>query len=192
MVYRTIFTTTRRPSPRTRSLLKDLVDIIPRAIRLTRGHMSMEELWVEARSREAQRVAVIASRKGNPSLIRFYNVGVSELEHIASLRINGVSLAREYGAPSPSGASKRASTMLVYLDSEDEVPASVAEILVTALGAAVALRPEAGPESVVAVVASSRKSEGEASLYFLHAGKQVGPRLRVSPTRGAAGSAGSN
>ena len=191
MVYRIIFTTTRRPSPRTRSLLKDLVDTIPGAIRLTRGHASMEELWVEARSQGAQRVAVIASRRGNPSLIRFYSVAGSGLGHIASLRINGVSLAREYGAPSPSGASKRASDMMVYLGSEGEVAASVAEILVNALGASVALRPEAGPERVVAVVAPSRKSSGEASLYFLHAGRQVGPRLRVAPTRRVAESAGS-
>ena len=182
MAHGILVTTSRRPPPRTRSLVKDIVDVIPRSVRLTRGHMSMEELWVKARTLGLERVMVVSSRRGNPSLIRIYSVGALGLENIVSLRLLGVSLAREYGAPSPSRASRMARDLAVYAEEAEGVISRVAEMLLRGLGARIALELEHSSNVVARVGRPPRDREG-VLVQFYFGGRQVGPRLRVLPTR---------
>ena len=182
MVYGVLITTSRRPPPRTRSLVKDLIDVIPRSVRLTRGHMSMEELWVKARALGLERVMVVSSKHGNPSLIRIYSVDESGLGNIVSLRLLGVSLAREYGAPSPSRASRMAKDLAVYAEEPESNISLVAEMLLRGLGARIALEPEQRGVVVARVGRPPRGREG-VMVQFYFDERQVGPKLRVVPTR---------
>ncbi|MCE4624468.1 MAG: hypothetical protein F7C35_01205 [Desulfurococcales archaeon] len=176
-MYKIIVTTTRRPTPRTRSLVKDLVSVIPGAVRFTRGHYSMPELAIEARALGAERVLIVASRRGNPSLVRFYKVGDEELVNIASLSILGVTLSREWkkGTPQNIGTAKGVAVYLVRRDPTAEI---VAEALVGGLGARVSAESNV-PDYVVIVLSPSERGGVEAVFTFN--GRVVGPKLRLSP-----------
>ncbi len=95
-----LITTSREPSQRTRSFVKDLVSVIPGSERLTRGKAPLEDLIYEAEDREAERVVVVEERQGNPSRIIVYDLNGKP---IYTFILRGVSLARErdsrvYGA----------------------------------------------------------------------------------------------
>lgn len=92
-----LVTTSRRPTPRIRSLAKDLARTLPGGLRLTRGHLSMRDLAVEARSMGCDRVVVVGGRKGNPSIIRVYSVEGDPpgLVNIVTFIVKGVTLSRE-------------------------------------------------------------------------------------------------
>lgn len=175
-----IITTSRRPSPRTRSLVKDLVGVIPGAVRLTRGHLAYQELSIEAATMGADRVVILGEKRGNPSIMRIYELRPPEgLVNIVTLIIRGVKLAREAG----TRASVRASGMRVEHD--DGEPALIAaEALVRGLYA----RLREGE-----VLATLRTSgEREATLAFTYRGAQVGPVLRLGiPARAVKDAQGS-
>ncbi|MCE4599574.1 MAG: hypothetical protein F7C81_05195 [Desulfurococcales archaeon] len=168
-----IITTSRRPSPRTRSLVKDLVRVIPSATRITRGHLTMEELARDAILLGANRVAIIGERRGNPSIIRFYEPRTSPLSlgNIATILIRGVTLAREAGNTYPPANIKILSVQPDPTDLTEEL----AEALLVALNARIGDKGD--------VVAKLEYRNGEALLYFTYKGRSVGPRLRVAKPR---------
>ncbi len=174
-----IITTSRRPSPRTRSLVKDLVDVIPGAVRLTRGHMSMEELAIEAKIRGAHRILVIASRQGNPSLLRFYGISGGSVENTSSLLIKGVTLARETGR-GERGVAGKAKGVMIYVETPTSMAETVGEALLVGLGAKVAGDREV-EDYVVAAVGDTGKGYALVRFYFRK--NEVGPRLKLVPTR---------
>jgi U3 small nucleolar ribonucleoprotein protein IMP4 len=99
---RIIVTTSRRPSPRSRSFVKDLVSVLPGGVRLTRGHSSYADLAREALRVGADRVVIIGEWKGNPGVVRVYEPTRDlELKHIVAMVVLGVKLARESGASKP-------------------------------------------------------------------------------------------
>ena len=92
---RVIITTSRRPSRRTRSLVKDLAAVIDGAVRFTRGHESLKSLAAMARTYGIKSVVIVGERKGNPGLLAAYSVGDRGLSPVATIRIVGVTLSRE-------------------------------------------------------------------------------------------------
>ncbi len=167
---RIIITTSRRPSPRTRSLVKDLVGVIPGAVRLTRGHLTYQELSIEATTLGADRVVIVGEKRGNPSIMRIYEPEPPEgLNNIVTLIIKGVKLAREAGVPN------RAKARILRVEHDGgEDAMEVAEALVRGLHAK--LTPTRGP-SVVAKLES--RGDKEVLLTFTSNGSQVGPTLRI-------------
>ncbi|MEB3851744.1 MAG: hypothetical protein LRS49_04085 [Desulfurococcales archaeon] len=171
-----LITTSRAPSPRTRSLVKDLELVLPRARRLTRGHLTMAELAAIARARGAVRVLVVGERRGNPSIIRAYKPTrpplEPRLENIVTFIVRGASLSRERGARPGRGAD----SLLVEAGEGSE---DVADAMVIAFGARLlmpGMRPGEG-----AVVASLTASGDEVLVEFRDwEGESVGPRLRLA------------
>ncbi|MGC9210228.1 MAG: Brix domain-containing protein [Acidilobus sp.] len=92
---RIIITTSHRPSRRTRSLVKDLEAVIDGSVRLTRGHLSFQELAAIARELGVTRVVMIFERKGNPGLIVSYALSDAGLSEVARIQLSGVTLRRE-------------------------------------------------------------------------------------------------
>ncbi len=120
VIKKILITSSRRPNRRIRSFIKDLEDVLPGAVRITRGHKSMKELAFEAYSVGADRVVVVSDKRGNPGILRVYRVvkkgEVFDLKNIVSFIVKGVSLSRERKAISPSKASKRARKLLVVTE----------------------------------------------------------------------------
>lgn len=170
-----IVTTSRAPSPRTRSFVKDLVALLPGAERLTRGHLTLEELAIAARAKGASRVVIVGERKGNPSIIRVYEPalgGISPLRNIVTFILAGVSLSRELNRPKP-GRVRR----LLITDPGDEELDDYVEAFIRAFGAQLLSKgrsPRGGD-----VVVTLRKSGDLVIAEFEAAGKPVGPRLKL-------------
>lgn len=177
---RLIVTTSRAPSPRTRSFIKDLVAVIPGAERLNRGHLTLEELAITAKAKGADRVVIVGERRGNPSIIRVYEPtlgSASPLRNIVTFIVTGVSLSRELGRPRPGKVAR-----LLVADPGDESLDEYVEAVIRAFGAQLLVegrRP--GPGSVVAKLA---RSGDIVVLEFEHSGRPVGPRLKLrSPSK---------
>ena len=88
-----LLTTSRKPSQRTRSFLRDLVRVIPWSFHFTRGTCSLNDLADELASLGINRMLIIHEKKGNPSLVKFYKLDENELvEGDYRMRIKGIAL----------------------------------------------------------------------------------------------------
>lgn len=95
-----IITTSHRPSPRTRTFIKDLSSVLPGSHRINRGHKTLIELALEAKRRGSKYVAIVTEREGNPGAINLYEVTEEASVHpaltkIATLIIKGIKLSKE-------------------------------------------------------------------------------------------------
>jgi U3 small nucleolar ribonucleoprotein protein IMP4 len=91
-----VLTTSRKPSQRTRSFIRDLVRVIPWSFHFTRGSCSLKDLANELAVLGIIRLLIVHEKKGNPSLVKFYKLDEGQLmERDYRLRIKGISLARE-------------------------------------------------------------------------------------------------
>lgn len=71
---RILLTTSRNPSRRTRTLIKDLTWVLPKAARVSRGTKNIYELAVLTLAARAPLLIVVSTRKGNPGKINFFRV----------------------------------------------------------------------------------------------------------------------
>jgi U3 small nucleolar ribonucleoprotein protein IMP4 len=103
-----LITTSRRPSRRTRSFLKEFSLILPGSYRVNRGKFSFRGLLAEALVHNCRGIIIINTYKGNPGSIDFYVIKkVSEeesldsyqLEFLGKIYLAGVVLARERKSP---------------------------------------------------------------------------------------------
>ena len=94
-----LITTSHRPSQRTRSFVKDLSQILPFSTTITRGKKTIEELVLEAYRRGHRYIMIVCEKRGNPSLIRIYQVDTTRPvpgpQQYASLILAGITLSRE-------------------------------------------------------------------------------------------------
>ncbi|MHA1302429.1 MAG: hypothetical protein ACTSQE_00110 [Candidatus Heimdallarchaeaceae archaeon] len=98
-----VFTTSRRPSNKTRSFIKDIVSVIPNSSKYARGTQSLDYLLNLLKNRGFQIAVVINSVKGNPNFWRIFDLsGESPVEFSYAIKLRGLTLSREY-------TSKRAS-----------------------------------------------------------------------------------
>lgn len=173
---RIIITTSRRPRPRSRSLVKDLVSVIPGSIRLTRGHSSYEDLAREAIRLNADRIVVIGERKGNPGIIRVYEpTRELKLVNIVTFIVLGVKLAREARSSKP----QEPKALLVETDGS-EVADEFAEAMIRAFHAKLKVEDRTD-DSVIAYIKTL--SEDSVRLEFYWRGRIAGPLLKLRKPR---------
>jgi U3 small nucleolar ribonucleoprotein protein IMP4 len=172
---RILITTSRRPSPRIRSFVKDLVAVIPGAFRFTRGHYSMEELAREAYGEGADRIVVVGERRGNPGIIRVYAFNPEELRpyNIVSFIVKGVTLSREAHTPPPPPGTVRE---LVAVPLSEGVAEEFADAFVIAFHARLKARSRRG------FIEARLKGVDPRTViveFYLNGEKRVGPRMRL-------------
>lgn len=94
-----IVTTSREPSPRTRSFVKDLSSLAEWIIKLNRGKLTFRELVDQAILSDSTTLAVIGEMRGNPSIVRLYDLTdamrTGKVLHTYSIMLKGIALSRE-------------------------------------------------------------------------------------------------
>ncbi|RLG46629.1 MAG: hypothetical protein DRO06_04130 [Thermoproteota archaeon] len=173
-----VITTSRRPSRRTRSLVRDLSHVIPSALRVTRGKKSLEDLREIAVAHGFTRVLVVWDMKGNPGGLVFYRASLSHVDPLPRwIALSGASLRREIFPPKP----KRVTGIVdLAVAVESPAPLGVAEALSEGLGVSSVYRlPEDGwPDADVVSLVSLRGGR-ELISFYLSPDDEVGPRLYV-------------
>ena len=89
-----LISTSRRPSTRTRSFVKELLGVIPLSFQVTRGKKSIEELKDIAVLKGCRRLMIVESKDGNPSALSFMYIDKKDWKWLGVIDIN-VSLRRE-------------------------------------------------------------------------------------------------
>jgi U3 small nucleolar ribonucleoprotein protein IMP4 len=99
MAKKVIVTSSREPSRRTRSFLKDIEALAPWIIRVNRGKMTFQELVVIGIEEKAETLLLVGERRGNPSIIRIYDLTNLDEEnnplHAYTFFLKGIVLSRE-------------------------------------------------------------------------------------------------
>ncbi|RLE92514.1 MAG: hypothetical protein DRN04_10020 [Thermoprotei archaeon] len=92
-----LITSSRRPNPRLRTFCKDLAKVLPDAIKVNRGKMSIEEVAIKAYQLEIDHVIVVGKgRGGNPGRMIFLKIYEDKYEILPLIiGIEGVVLIRE-------------------------------------------------------------------------------------------------
>jgi len=152
--------------------VKDLAGILPGAMRLTRGHMSMRDLAREAAIQGADRVVIVAEKRGNPGIIRVYKPADDDLANIVSFIVKGVALSRELHRGLPRGPLEK----MFVVPREPGLPEEFADAFIIAFHARVP-DGDPGPRDVVASIDSI--SEDTVRVEFEWRGRPVGPRLKL-------------
>ncbi len=89
-----LISTSRRPSTRTRSFVKELLGVIPLSFQVTRGKKSIEELKDIAVLKGCRRLMIVESRDGNPSALSFMHIDKKDWKWLGVMDTT-VSLRRE-------------------------------------------------------------------------------------------------
>lgn len=167
-----IVTTSRRPGKRLRSFVKDLASVLPRAERVTRGHLTMQELAVLALNRGVNRVVVVAERRGNPGIIRVYEPKPAppRLENIVSFIVKGVSLSREKQVLQP----KRVDTLAVK-PLDDGLSVEIGDAMLLAFNARLLCRGRYCVEALL-----EEKKAGIVTARFAMDNREVGPTIKLA------------
>ncbi len=92
-----LLTTSRKPSQRTRTFLKDLASILPNSERLSRGKTSVELLGSIASDMGVKRVLIVKEKNGNPHAIEVYSVQGVDLVPLGTIVLSGLTLSSETG-----------------------------------------------------------------------------------------------
>ncbi len=174
-----LITSSRKPSRRTRSLMRDLSHVIPRALRINRGKSSLWDLAQTAISRGMGRILVVWERKGNPRSFVFYRASLAGVIPVRrAIYFNSVRLRREI----PGGRPRRVEADTIRLARMGGPIDRVTAVLAEGFG----LSPvEIGGPSEIReldcdVVLLDRNVGEERELTFFTAdGVEVGPTMRV-------------
>ncbi len=124
-----LITTTRRPSQRTRSFVRDLYHVIPNAIRRNRGKTSLEDLNEIALKLGAERILIIGTERGNPSSLYFFEPTPLAIRPISLIYLKGITLRREMTK------KKAPSSKELCISYQSEALSNLAEILSLSLKA---------------------------------------------------------
>jgi len=175
---RLLVTTSREPSRRTRSFIKDLVAAIPHAVKFNRGKATLMDLSSIARRTGAYGVLIVLEKKANPSALTFHIPEPEGLKRASLLKITSVKLMREMpDSQKPLGVKRI--VMNLEETREDELLAETAEELVRIL------RPEIvqhGVEDVTAVEVILGRTDRGVAVNFIctSTGRPCGPRFVVT------------
>ena len=172
-----LITTSRRPSPRTRSFIKDLVSLIPGAMKINRGHLTMEELTLLALSKGCDRLVVVGERRGNPSIMRIYDVQQGGVyKNIVSVKVLGVALSREIKRSLPPRQPKD-----LYVKVENDEVADFAEALMKGLHLKVYVNSiKMTQGTLLGVLRRDKRGGDSAILEFMNQKNEyVGPRIKL-------------
>ncbi len=176
-----LITTSRGPSQRTRTFIRDLSHVIPRAVRVNRGKKSLDDLRVEAIKHGLSRVLVVTEKKGNPGGLRFYEASVATIRPAAAhVILEGVTLRRELYGKKPERIPKVLDLAVAYQSGEDR--AEYASAFAVGLGVEGVIEANEArelPDSDVILWVREFDSRLAASFYLtgIRGAKEVGPRL---------------
>jgi len=177
-----LITTSRRPTRRTRSFCKELQRVLPNAIRVNRGKMSLIDVALRALEYNVDRVILVSVFKGNPGRIRFFSVSSDSFVEIPPLiNILGVKLLREFRR---GRFIKVSSLIVVPVDREDEL-LNFSSFLADALKAKVVFSPNFDDFEVdTAFLRVERGRNNLFNLVFVDKfNVPIGPLIRVRSVR---------
>ncbi len=180
-----LITTSRRPTQRIRSFIKDLAKSIPNSVKRNRGKASTEDLCIEAAARGLPRVLIVERWKGNPGVMRFIQVGPRLCEHIRTAFIlKGVALSREIGVENRRKTSKRG-LILAAPDSINDESIKLCEKLAFCLGEHVEIehmeideKPR-GYEEYSVLTLTSWSQGWKFTFYDGETWEETGPRFTI-------------
>ncbi|MFX1252340.1 MAG: hypothetical protein ACFFCZ_12110 [Promethearchaeota archaeon] len=89
------FTTSRNPTRRMRSFVRELSRSIPFSFYINRGHQSLFNVAIDAKVSQAERLMVCSGYKGNPGKLTFYSLTDDFHKYPIEFQILGVTLYRE-------------------------------------------------------------------------------------------------
>ncbi|MFX1533176.1 MAG: hypothetical protein ACFFDI_02985 [Promethearchaeota archaeon] len=89
------FTTSRGPTRRMRSFIRELARSIPFSFCINRGHKSIFSVAIEAKISQAERLIICSAYKGNPGKLTFYSLTDDFNKYPIEFQILGVTLYRE-------------------------------------------------------------------------------------------------
>ncbi|MEB3759847.1 MAG: hypothetical protein GSR81_03275 [Desulfurococcales archaeon] len=170
-----IITTSRRPNRRIRSFIKDFELVIPRAIRLARGHLSMKDLYFEALNLNADRVIIVSDRRGNPGIIRIYKPENENLVNIVSFIVKGIALSRERKAPQTTDVDKDKLRLIAKPVSGEKIELEFAEAFRIGLHAQLYYKEDY--ESIISEIKAI--NERDVQVKFKYKDKSIGPRIKL-------------
>ena len=148
--------------------------MIPNAIRIVRGHATLDKLALEAFDVGADRILVIRNWKGNPRFLDMYEVvDPKRFYRICTLILKGFKLARECGNPLPS-TKPRNLVLKTRVATSMDIQLEIVECLIRGLHAQV--RDDLGPNDVELCIEEKR---GFYEISFSANNQRVGPVLRV-------------
>lgn len=177
-----ILSTSREPSRRTRSFVKDLTLVIKDLIRVNRGKKTLKDLLNIMRSYGSRGVLLVLERRGNPSALSYYVERDGDLRRVLLIKLASVKLIREI-----RGAQKPFTPCRPIIDEgsvEGEVPADIVNAVKTVLN----LSGDADDNLDEVVRLKFRRLGDYITLTFecLGSGRVCGPELRISKVKGDA------
>ncbi|MFX0060691.1 MAG: hypothetical protein ACFFC7_00730 [Candidatus Hermodarchaeota archaeon] len=89
------FTTSRGPTRRIRSFVRELTRSIPFSFCINRGHKSLFNVAIDAKLSQAERLIICSAYKGNPGKLTFYSLTDDFNKYPIEFQILGVTLYRE-------------------------------------------------------------------------------------------------
>jgi len=180
-----LITTSRRPSRRTRSFIRDLYHVIPGAKRINRGKKSVEDLKKLAIGEGFKRVLIVGTLRGNPSTLTFLSTLPTEVQYLPlMIWLKGVTLRREM-------TRKRAPySRTLGVARTPGVPEELSTGFSSGLGVEDPKEiedPEEASKLVdyydVVLLLQRKGTEIVASFYRTHPSIELGPRMYVGGVR---------
>jgi len=132
----------------------------------------MRDLAREAEIQGADRVVIIAEKRGNPGIIRVYRPASDDLVNIVSFIVKGVALSRELRR----GLPREPIENMLVIPRQPGPPEEFADAFIIAFHAKT-LDRDPGPRDIVASIESL--SEDGVKVEFEWRGRPVGPRLKL-------------
>jgi U3 small nucleolar ribonucleoprotein protein IMP4 len=87
-----LITTSRRPSRRTRTFVKELNRVLPGSFKINRGKLGLNEIRDLMIKRGINKLLVVDTRKGNPSKLTFLSLSPEGLDRKLIIEVLGTAL----------------------------------------------------------------------------------------------------
>jgi U3 small nucleolar ribonucleoprotein protein IMP4 len=173
-----LVTTSRNPTSTMRTFSNDLRRIIPNAVRVNRGKMSIDEIAEKALEHEVDRVIIVDRWQGGFGKIRFFKIGESGLVSIRPIvNIASIWLQREFDA----SKTKTVSFLFVSSSSTEKELSKVAEAFSNFFNIP-ALLMDATAKTNATVMHLSLAKDSKIEITFMVEPQhvEVGPRIIAS------------
>ncbi len=171
-----LVTTSRNPSRRTRSFVKDLTSVVKDVIRINRGKKTFDDLLNIARIYESRGVVIVLERRGNPSALSYYVNNDGELVRVMVIKLASIKLLREV-----KEAQRPLNVCGLVLD-EESIEGGVPTDIVEAIKTVLDVRSNTVADTLSDVVRLKFRYEGQhITLNFvcIGSGKVCGPELKI-------------
>jgi U3 small nucleolar ribonucleoprotein protein IMP4 len=173
-----LLTSSRRPTGAIRTLCKDLANVLPQAVRVNRGKMSLDAVADKAIELEADRVIVVDRWHGGPGRINFFQIASTGLKPIPPIMVvAGVKFRREF---KEGTRCIKSSIITVEPEASSELQ-KIADHLSQFLGLPVLSADEASGKNGVSLRLSFGTSRRlQISFLQLQRMVEIGPRVPLS------------